>query len=119
MDAADIPDPGCGVDLAEGIAVFIVVLVVVLFLVFIGIPFLIALGELLLVLLLTLAGLIGRLLFRRPWTVDAVGPDGERVEWPVVGWRRSGAARQFIADRIAATGTVPTAEEVAAPVQAV
>jgi hypothetical protein len=61
---------------------------------------------------------VGRVLFRRPWTVDAVDPVGARHTWSVVGWRASGTARQLVADRIAATGTVPTQEEIAAAVLA-
>lgn len=98
--------------------VFIVLIVVVLFLIFIGIPFLIALGELLLIVLLALSGIVGRVLFRRPWTVDAVDPNGGHRDWHVVGWRSSGAARQFVADRIAATGTTPSDAEVSAAVLA-
>jgi hypothetical protein len=115
-DAADLPDPGCAPDLAEGIFVFILVVLAVLFLIFIGIPFLIALGELLLIVLLALAGVVGRVLFRRPWTVDAVSPGGAHHVWYVVGWRASGSARQFIADRVLGTGTVPSDEEVSAAV---
>lgn len=89
---------------------------VVLFLIFIGIPFLIALGELLFIVLVALAGVVGRVLFRRPWTVDAVSPGGAHHDWHVVGWRASGAARQFIADRVRGTGTVPSDEEVSAAV---
>ena len=110
----DVPDPGCAPDLAEGIVVFVVAIALIAFLIFIGVPFLIALGELVLVLVLAVAGVIGRVLFRRPWTVDAVGPDGEHHAWSVVGWGASGEARHFVADRIVATGTVPTDEELAA-----
>jgi hypothetical protein len=117
-DVGDIPDPGCVPDIAEGIVFLLVLVVVVLFLIFIGIPFLIALGELILIVLLTLGGVAGRVLFRRPWTVDAVDPAGVHHAWSVVGWRASAAARQLIADRIATTGTVPTQQEVAAAVLA-
>ncbi len=115
-ELGDLPDPGCAPDIAEGIVVFLVLVVVILFLIFIGIPFLVALGELLLIVLLALAGIVGRVLFRRPWIIDAVNGNGEHHSWPVVGWRASGAARRFIADRIATTTTVPTEEEVAAAV---
>ena len=117
-ELGDVPDPGCAPDVGEAIVVFLVVVVFVLFMVVIGLPFLIALGELLLVLLLAVAGLVGRVLFRRPWTVDAVSPDGEHTAWSVVGWRASGAARQFVADRLATTGAVPSAAEVDAAVLA-
>lgn len=117
-DLADVPDPGCSPDVGEAIVVFLIAIAVIVFMVFVGLPFLVALGELLLVLVLAVGGAIGRLLFRRPWTVDAVGPDGEHHQWSVVGWRTSGAARRFIADRIAATGTVPTSDELSAAVLA-
>lgn len=117
-ELGDVPDPGCVGDLGETIAVFVVVVVMVLFLALVGLPFLIALGELLLVVLLAAAGLVGRVLFRRPWTVDAVGPDGQHNVWAIVGWRASGAARALIADRLRATGDVPPDDEVAAGVLA-
>ena len=116
-DMGDVPDPGCAPDIAEGIFVFIAIVAVVLFLMFFGIPFLIALGELLFIVLLTLVGVVGRVLFRRPWTVDAVGPHGAHLTWAVVGWKASAAARGYVADRIAA-GTVPTQAELSAAVLA-
>jgi hypothetical protein len=69
-----------------------------------AIPFLIALGELVVVVVLLVAGVVGRVVFRRPWIVDAVDPAGAHHKWPVVGRRASGVARRFIADRVAATG---------------
>lgn len=113
-----MPDPGCAPDLAEGVLVFLVAVAVILFLIFIGFPFLIALGELLVVVLFAVVGVVSRVLFRRPWTVDAVDPAGAHHAWSVVGWRSSGAARQFIAERIAATDTVPTEDELSAAVLA-
>lgn len=113
-DLADIPDPGCAGDIGEAIGVFVILVVVIVFLVFFGIPFLIALGELLLIVLLAVLGALAKVLFRRPWTVDAVSPDGDHHTWSVVGWGASATARQFVADRLAATGSVPSPEEVAA-----
>lgn len=115
-DLGDIPDPGCGPDIAEGILVFLAAIVIIVFLIFIGIPFLIALGELVFIVVLAVAGVVGRVLFRRPWTVDAVDPANARHTWSVVGWRASAAARRFIADRIATSGTAPTNDEFAAAV---
>ena len=65
-----------------------------------------------LIVVLAVVGVVGRVLFRRPWTVDAIDPAGTRHAWSVVGWRSSRDARRFIADRIAATGAVPTDVEV-------
>lgn len=110
----DLPGADLPIDLAEGILAAVVVIVALVFMVFIGVPFLIALGELLLIVLLALVGAIGRVLFRRPWTIDAVGPDGARHEWRVVGWKASSAARGFVSERVAATGAPPTTAEVAA-----
>ena len=117
-DLADVPDPGCGVDIGEAVVVFVVAAAAIAFMAFIGLPFLIALGELLLVVVLALGGLVGRVLFRRPWTVDAVGPDGRHHRWSVVGWRPSESARGFIAERIAATGDVPSDGELIAALRA-
>jgi hypothetical protein len=113
-----VPDPGCALDAAEAIAVFVVAVVVILFVVLIGLPLLIALGELVLVLLLAVLGVVGRVVFRRPWIVDAVGPGGEHHVWNVVGWRASGAVRRFVAERVATTGAVPGDDEVAAAAMA-
>jgi hypothetical protein len=112
-ELGDLPDPGCAPDFADGLVVFVVIVAVVLFLIFFGIPFLIALGEFVLIILLAVVGVIGRVLFRRPWTVDTVDPSGVSHSWSVVGWRASGAARKFIADRITASDNVPTEVEVA------
>jgi hypothetical protein len=113
-DLGDLPDPGCAPDIAEGIVAFLVIVALVLFLVFVGIPLLIALGELLFIVVLAVVGVVGRVLFRRPWTVDAIDPGGARRAWSIVGWRPSRDARRLIADRIAATGSVPTDDEVSA-----
>ncbi|MGH3838172.1 MAG: hypothetical protein ACRDSF_21130 [Pseudonocardiaceae bacterium] len=51
--------------------------------------------DLILAILLTALGVAGRLLFRRPWTVEAVSDTGERHRWQVVGSR---ASRDLVAD---------------------
>jgi len=56
--------------------------------------------ELLIVVVLLIAGVIGRVVFRRPWTVFAKsGADVHST--PVVGWRASGRAIEDVAGRIA------------------
>ncbi len=117
-DLGDVADPGCVGDLAEGMVIAVMVVVVVAFVALVGIPLLIALGELVILVVVAVAGLVGRVLFRRPWTVDAVSPSGDHRVWPVVGWRASGAARRFIAERIASSGHPPSDEELAAAVLA-
>jgi hypothetical protein len=73
-------------------AVIVSLLVIggLILLVLFGIPALLALVDLALVLAVTAAGLIGRLLFRRPWTVEARATTGDLHEAHVVGWRRAG-----------------------------
>lgn len=117
-DLADIGDVGCALDGLEALLAVIGVVLVVFFLVVVGIPLLIALGEFLVVVVLALGGVVGRVLFRRPWTIDAVGPNGEHHTWPIVGWGASSRARAFVADRLLATGRPPTAQEVDAAVLA-
>jgi len=50
--------------------------------------------ELIVLVFLALAGIIGRVLFRRPWSVVATtdGPPPEKLAWDVSGWRASRAA---------------------------
>lgn len=68
-------------------------------------PALIFLLELLLILALVGLGLLGRLLFRRPWTIEAieVGSD-QAFEWKVSGWRASGDLLESLANQLQATG---------------
>lgn len=89
-DAADVPDPGCLSDAADELALVLVAVVVLVFLFFVGIPFVLAIIDLALFVVLTLLGIGARVVFRRPWLVEARGPDGQRVTWRVVGWRDSG-----------------------------
>jgi hypothetical protein len=49
-----------------------------------------ALVDLLIVLVVAAIGVVGRFVFRRPWTVEAHSSTGEQHEVPVVGWRRAG-----------------------------
>ena len=55
-------------------------------------------------------------MFRRPWTIEAIDPGGEVHTWEVVGWRRSGAAQRFAAERISAGAGAPTEVEMMASV---
>lgn len=116
VDRADGGVDGCAFDIGEGILILLVAIVVIVFLIFVGIPFLVALGELLFLVLLTVAGVFGRVVFRRPWTIDAAGPSQLHHEWRLVGWRRSGAAKRFVAEHLAAHGLIPTTAEVDAAV---
>lgn len=82
------------------LAVFLVLLVIVLLPV-LGIAF-----ELVLVLLLLGSGLVGRVVLRRPWTVEAESLDGSErsASYAVKGWRRSGRAAIEVAKAIEVGG---------------
>ncbi|HKY14491.1 MAG TPA: hypothetical protein VJM33_06165 [Microthrixaceae bacterium] len=99
-------DPGCSVDVGEGFLVVIVVVVVVLLAIYIGFPLIIALVEVVGLIVLLIGGVVARVVFRRPWLVDAHGPDGLHLTWPVVGWRASGRRRDEIVAELEA-GAIP------------
>lgn len=110
-----VPD-GC-VDaegLLVGIVVAIVLVVVGLLLIFVVIPLLVALVDLLILLLLALLGILGRIVFRRPWTIEARADDGTIRTWKVVGWRASRDHRDEIAQLLAA-GITPPPDDTPAP----
>lgn len=61
--------------------------------VLIAIPLLLFGVELIILGALLAAGVIGRIMFRRPWVIEARCHDplahGRRLEWQVIGWRKS------------------------------
>jgi hypothetical protein len=71
------------------------------------VPAVLFLGELAVVLLLVGLGVLGRILFRRPWTVEArLAGTNEGRQWKVAGWRASGEQVAAVAERLQATGRV-------------
>jgi len=80
--------------------VFIVVLV--LFIVFVLGPLLLLLFDVVVVIALVVGGVIARVLFRRPWTVEAVAEDdGTELRFQAVGLAASRRLRDGVADRLA------------------
>jgi len=77
-----------------------VAIAVIVALVLLGVPFLLALIDLALVLLLFAGGVVARLVFRRPWTVEARSSAGDVVERQVVGWRRAGEEVTALAQQL-------------------
>lgn len=75
------------------------VLAIVVF-VFFGVPLLLGLFDLVFLLIMSVGGVIGRVLFRRPWTVEAVSDRGDRRELQVVGLRNSGLAKRTLASEV-------------------
>lgn len=105
-EGADVAG-GC-VDL-EALLIAVVVIAVLLLAVFFVIPLLLTLVDLVVVLLLALLGVVAKIVFRRPWTLEARADDGTTYRWKVVGWRASGQRRDEIAQMLAAGITPPGA----------
>ncbi|MFZ6004706.1 MAG: hypothetical protein ACOYXM_12340 [Actinomycetota bacterium] len=107
-DTADA-DPGCLADIGEGVVAAIVVTVGLLLLVFVLFPLLLAVLDLLVILLLALLSVAGRVLLRRPWTVEASSDDDVSLSWKVVGWGASAAKIDEVSTHLAA-GIRPPAD---------
>jgi hypothetical protein len=67
--------------------------------------------ELIILLALFMAGIVGRVVFHRPWHVLA-RTDGASYRWPVRGWRASGERVDAVADALAGGSLPPGAETV-------
>lgn len=101
-----------GIDSLTALLVILGAAIVIVFMIFIGVPLLIFLVETLLIIpVLLVLGVAGRVLFGRPWTLEAarVEPPGATVVWHVVGWGVSERAVGQMAGMIRATGSVPEA----------
>lgn len=108
VDLADLPLGGGGGwsptdlldDILIGVAVLAAFAVVVWLLWFVLLPILLGFLDVLFVLVAGIIGLVGKELFRRPWTVSADGPDNQHREWKVVGWRRAGRVRHAVEEAL-------------------
>jgi hypothetical protein len=106
--AEDSADVGCLAFVGEEAALVVGGLAVLLVVLFFVVPLIVAALDVLIVLLLGTLGVVGRLLFRRPWVVEArpaVG--GHAVGWRVVGWRASGEQLDRVVEHLLATGALP------------
>lgn len=93
-------------DSLAGIAISVLLVVGVVVLVLLGGPLVLALVDLVLVLVVAAVGVVGRFVFRRPWTVEARSPAGERHEVHVVGWRRAGERVRALAEDLQHGSTI-------------
>ncbi|MEV0273726.1 hypothetical protein AB0H43_33555 [Hamadaea sp. NPDC050747] len=95
---------GCGGDELGAIVLGIVLFIVgVLLFWFILLPLLLLIVDILVVVLLLLIAIPARVLFRRPWTVEAAYDDGQTEQifsTDVVGWRRALETRDDIAAKL-------------------
>jgi hypothetical protein len=87
LDGADV---GCVPDEIPVLGAIVAVVLIVLLLWFIVLPLAVFVLDLLFLLLVAAAAIAMRVLFRRPWIVEAA-TDGEARHWPVVGFRSSKA----------------------------
>jgi hypothetical protein len=114
-------DPTMGLDVGDSLALLgiaVGVFVVFLLVVFVLLPLIGIALELALAIGFVSSGLFGRLVLRRPWTIEAVSLDApeRRSAFAVTGWRRSGRALAALAAAIETTGppaALPEAEPVA------
>lgn len=96
--AGDLPIVGV---FLVAVALVLLAIAAVMFIV----PAVIFVVELLIVVLIVGIGLTGRVLFGRPWTVEAKQlATGSAYEWKVTGWRASRNLVATIADQLRTTG---------------
>lgn len=111
LDGADLAGEGAELPVVGVIMFAIAALLLAVLAVVFVIPALIFVIELALVLVAVGLGVLGRVLFRRPWTVEArVDGTSQGGEWKVTGWRASGDFLNSVADRLEATGHLPNAK---------
>jgi hypothetical protein len=94
------------IDLLDGTTIGIALIAVVLLFVFVLIPLVGIALELIVLLVLFLSSVVARVVFRRPWVVEAVevdNPEG-RVAFAVKGWRQSSQALGELRTAISAAG---------------
>jgi hypothetical protein len=99
----DVADPLLWFDEAPGGFLLILGLVVAAVVTLFVLPFFVFLIEVLLVALVAGIGIVFRIVFRRPWLVEAYpveGPHDKHLIWKVAGVRRSGLAVDDIAEQI-------------------
>jgi hypothetical protein len=97
-EGADVLDPGWLLGGRVGGAV----LFVALFVLVVGVGLVLAIVDVIVLLVVSAAGQVGRTVFRRPWTVEARAGDGTVRTWKVVGWRASRERLDEIAELLAA-----------------
>jgi hypothetical protein len=95
--ASGFADGGDGIG---GILAGIALVIAVLLLLVIVLPLLLAFVEVLALAVLALVAVGARILFRRPWTIEAVDGDGSVLSWRIVGWRASGDHARLVARQL-------------------
>ncbi len=86
-------------DVAAGVLILVLIFIAVGLVWWIALPLLLLVIDVLVLTFLFLAGVVARVLFRRPWTVEAKS-DTDVVEVPVVGWFAALRLRDRMADAV-------------------
>jgi hypothetical protein len=101
-EAFDLVPFDIGADLPGIVLGVVLIVALVLFIVFVLGPLLLVLLDVFVVIALLVGGVVARLLFRRPWTVEAVAEgDGTELRFQAVGLAASRRLRDDVADRLA------------------
>jgi hypothetical protein len=100
---------GCVPDLDGIIVALIAIVLLVLFVVFV-LPLLVVAVEILLGVVVLLLGLVAKVVFRRPWAIDAFARDGTHLRWKEVGWRTTTARMEEITAALS-HGVIPPGVE--------
>jgi hypothetical protein len=98
-DIADVPDVGGCADDLTGLAIVLGLIVLIVLIVLFGGPVLLLGIDLLWLLFVGLIGLLGRVVLRRPWRVEAVS-GSDRRSWFVSGYRAAGRQRDEVARQL-------------------
>jgi hypothetical protein len=91
-------------DVSDGLAIalaLVLLAIVVILITSVVFPLLVLGAELLVIAALFVAGVTGRLVFRKPWTVRARSDRGRELTWSARGFRRSGRVRDEAAAALA------------------
>jgi hypothetical protein len=105
LDGADLLSAGADLPVVGVILTVLALLLLAVGLVLFVVPALIFIGELLLVVAIVGVGLVGRLLFGRPWTVEAHRQGaGHAYEWRARGWGASRDLVRSVGEQLSTTG---------------
>jgi hypothetical protein len=96
---------GGGIDLGEAAVAIVIagiaLIIAALLFWWVLLPLLLLVLDLVIVLILLVLAIVGRVLFRRPWTVEATSATGQRITADVVGWRAALRKRDELAEQLA------------------
>jgi hypothetical protein len=106
---------GSALELLDEIFLVLAVLAVIALAVFLVVPAVLALVDVLVAIVLAALGIVARILFRRPWVVEARSSAGERHRWRVVGWRASREHVASVANALAHGNPLPPGVEATRP----